>query len=378
MQNKIKAIKVFILVLGTRGDLEPFLMLGCELRSRGHAVVFGSSEFHAEAIHKAQLPFITLGNSDRPHILSILDSLTATTNLRERTRQYYLRWLQPQLQQAKDQIAAVGAGADYFISNLKLSLNKNGNILPGAFVTYDPPASLQELTQYGSNQHRGRTLELVALNKELFDAKGLWGETFHFTGFWHSTVEAPWTPPESLLEFMAAGSPPVVVTMGSMTMFDTEKFSADTLKALELSGQRAIIISSWSGIGIQSSGSATTYCLEDAPYSWLFPRASCVIHHGGAGTVAAALRAGIPSIILPQILCQENFAEILMQKNLAAGSFDIRSMQPEQLAEAITKAVSNEDLKETAREWKCLTDTDSGTAAAADLIEKHWRGLQYS
>lgn len=375
MLKDIKPIKIFILVLGTRGDLELFLWLGRELRRRGHSVVFGSSEFHEEAIVNARFQFVKMGDSNQQQVLSVLETLTPIKNLRERTRQYYLRWLQPQLSLAKDKISSVGASADYFISNLKLSLNKNGAILPGAFVTYDPPASREELKQYGSHKHSGRTIELVALNRKLIDTEGLWEEAFHFTGFWHGQDNPTWSPPETLAHFITSGPPPVVVTMGSMTMFDTEKFFNVTLKALELSGQRAVIVSSWSGLGSQTTDNSTVYGIQDVPYDWLFPRASCVIHHGGAGTVAATLKAGIPSIILPQILCQEEFSSILAEKNLAAGVFDVRSWQPEQLADAIRRAVDDIDVRKSAHDWQSTVTADSGTTTAVDLIEEHWREI---
>ncbi len=377
MNSAAAPMKIFILVLGTRGDLEPFLALGRELIARGHSVMLGTSAFHEERIEKSGIPWVKLGDSSQEHFASVQRSLTPIDSLTERTRQYYLRWLQPQFELAKNQITAIGAQADYFISNIKLALQKNGNILPGAFVTYDPPATISDLQRYGSHQHGVRTIELVAMNAKLLDPEGKWGPQFHFTGFWRHADSAEWSPPESFADFMSSGPAPVVITMGSMTMFDVNQFSRDILRAVELSGQRAVIIGSWSGIGdTGETMPPNTFCMHDVPYDWLFPRASCVIHHGGVGTVAAVLRAGIPSILLPQILCQAKFSEILTEKKLVAGVFDVRNWQPEDVATAIREAVANEQLRQSAHLWQRIVHADPGVTAAADQIETHWQGIQ--
>ncbi|TFG38569.1 MAG: hypothetical protein E4H48_10395, partial [Syntrophobacterales bacterium] len=100
------------------------------------------------------------------------------------------------------------------------------------------------------------------------------------------------------------------------------------------------------------------------------------IHHGGAGTIAAVLRAGIPSIVLPQILSQATFAEILTEKNLTAGVFDVRTWTPEQLCEAVNKALTDSTLRRAAHAWQHTMQADTGLTTAADLIETHWQEIQ--
>ena len=73
---------------------------------------------------------------------------------------------------------------DYFVSNLKMTLDRNGRTIPGAFVTYDPPASVADLARYGAARHGGRIAELVAMPRALMDPGGAWGTSFVFTGFW--------------------------------------------------------------------------------------------------------------------------------------------------------------------------------------------------
>src|SRR5437879_4389321 len=135
-------MRVFILTLGTRGDLELFLILGRELRRRGHTVILGTSRFHAARVGEAQLECVPLGDGTQDEVVAILRSLSSVADKNQRTHLLYQRWLQPLLAEAKQQITLTAGGADYFISNLKMILRRQGAILPGAAITYDPPGDI--------------------------------------------------------------------------------------------------------------------------------------------------------------------------------------------------------------------------------------------
>lgn len=367
-------MQIFILTLGTRGDFELFLMLGCELRRREHRVLLGTSAFYAAAARESGIDWVQIGDGGRDELVSIVRSLASVRDRTRRTHLYYTRWLRPQLATSRNRITSIGVTTDYFISNLKMVLQRDGEILPGAAVTYDPPIALEELAKYGTQSRAGRILDLVAMNKDLVDPEDRWGEQYRFTGFWTDERRHQWTPPPELAEFLAHGPPPVVVTMGSMVMFDAEKLVGDIVEALRRSAQRGIIVGGWSGISSEDP-SAGVRCVSEAPYDWLFPKASCVIHHGGCGTVAAVLRAGKPSILLPQITAQERFATMLAREHLATGVFDAHSLNPDELAAAIHTAVTDERVDRSAREWQKVVGAERGLEAAANLIEAHWNQM---
>jgi sterol 3beta-glucosyltransferase len=111
--------------------------------------------------------------------------------------------------------------------------------------------------------------------------------------------------------------------------------------------------------------------VDEVPYDWLFPRAACVIHHGGCGTLSAVLRAGQPSILLPQIPPQELFGGMLERAGLAAGTLDVDALGPAALAGAIRRAVTDEGVRENCRAWQPLFAAERGVQLAADLIEAH-------
>jgi UDP:flavonoid glycosyltransferase YjiC (YdhE family) len=368
-------MKVFILTLGTRGDLELFLGLGLELRRRGHEVVLGTSPFYARRVVDAGIECVPMGDDSQERMLAALRSLAAVRDTAERTRQYFQRWLQPQLAGSVGRITSTGAVSDYFISNLKMALRKDGGVMPGAFVTYDPPAKVGDLERYGSAQHGGRIIEIVAMNRMLIDPEGAWGERYRFTGFWETAGGGGFDLDPALAQFIGGGRPPVVFTMGSMVMFDPERYVRVVGEALRNAGERGIIVTSWAGIDGAAGEIDGVYCVREVPYDWLFPRAGCIVHHGGCGTVAAAVRAGVPSILLPQVLCQVDFAKVLLRQGLAAGAFDIRTVTAAELGRAIGVAVHDERFAAAAADWRERVRTDRGLAAAADLIEAHWHAV---
>jgi hypothetical protein len=90
-------VDVFILSLGTRGDVELFVMLGRALRRRGHRVVLGTSPFYAATVRDAGLGFTAIGHGAREELLTVLRSLASVSGGAERTRAFYRGWRQPQL-----------------------------------------------------------------------------------------------------------------------------------------------------------------------------------------------------------------------------------------------------------------------------------------
>ena len=120
----------------------------------------------------------------------------------------------------------------------------------------------------------------------------------HTTGFWALDAPADYQPPPALAAFLAVGPPPVSVGFGSMVPHDAPRMAATILAALRRTGQRVVFQRGWAGLGDGARGN-DVLAIDEAPHAWLFPRMAAVIHHGGAGTTAAALRAGVPSLTVP-------------------------------------------------------------------------------
>jgi UDP:flavonoid glycosyltransferase YjiC (YdhE family) len=364
----MSGMRVLILTLGTRGDLGIFLALARELRRRGHRVTVGTSAFYAESVAAAGAEHAALGGGTFEELREVLRSMASVSDLTERTRLFFTRWLRPQLAAAKGRLQDLAWDTDYFVSNLKLAIQRNGRTVPGAFVTYDPPASVQDLAAYGAERHAGRVIELVAMSRALIDPEQQWPEHFAFTGFWYDGGAAPTA---DLERFVAGGPPPVAVTLGSMISFDVASLVRKVTEAVRSIGRRAVIVGGWSGVRAADSVEGVTFCTPEAPYDWLFPRSACVLHHGGCGTAAAVLRAGVPSVVMPQVLCQQHLAEALARQGLSAATLDTRSLHVDDLARAIATAASDDQLIANARRFGDTIRRDPGVAGAAGQIEEH-------
>ena len=117
-----------------------------------------------------------------------------------------------------------------------------------------------------------------------------------FTGVWH--LDSPsYTPPSELVDFLAAGPPPVIISFGSMGGSNGRETTEILMDAVRKTNQRAIIQAGWGQLGTEDA-LPDIFCTEYVPHQWLFPQGCCVVHHGGAGTTASVCRAKVPSVVV--------------------------------------------------------------------------------
>ncbi len=142
---------------------------------------------------------------------------------------------------------------------------------------------------------------LYPYSRHVVPVPGDYPPSAHVTGYWfldHS--DDGWDPPPQLVDFLAAGEPPVYVGFGSMGFGKGANERRDAvLAALRVHGLRGIIATGWGGITPGEAGTDDVLVLEGAPHEWLFPRVAAVVHHGGAGSTAAGIRAGRPTLVVP-------------------------------------------------------------------------------
>lgn len=125
-----------------------------------------------------------------------------------------------------------------------------------------------------------------------------WPDSAAASGYWFLEAQERWTPPAGLARYLEAGPAPVYIGFGSMAGTQPERLAAAAVEALLQSGQRGLLASGWGGLSAADLP-ATIYTIEQAPHDWLFPRMAAVVHHGGSGTTAAGLRAGRPTLVCP-------------------------------------------------------------------------------
>ena len=196
-----------------------------------------------------------------------------------------------------------------------------------------------------------------------------WPDFAHVTGYWFLDQADHWQPPRELLEFIEAGSPPVSIGFGSMGNRDPEHTTALVLKALELSKQRGLLLTGWGGLA-QAALPDHVFKIEAAPHDWLFPRMGAIIHHGGAGTTAAALRSGVPSIAIPFFADQPFWAERAHRIGASPQPIPRKHLTAERLAEAITRAVTDAGQRRQAAAIGAQIRSEDGVTRAVELINR--------
>jgi sterol 3beta-glucosyltransferase len=171
-----------------------------------------------------------------------------------------------------------------------------------------------------------------------------------------------------LLDFLQKGAPPVYVGFGSLADVSQALQSTElVIEALKRSGQRGILATGWNGLAKIDDLPDDIFILESAPHDWLFPRMAAVIHHGGAGTTAAGLKAGVPSIIVPH--SNDQFAWACRVYELGVGSKPIprKKLTAERLANAIN-LVLQQKITTAAKNLGLKIQTENGAERAARII----------
>ncbi len=170
------------------------------------------------------------------------------------------------------------------------------------------------------------------------------GRERHVTGYWTLPAASTWRPPPALEAFLARGGPVVSIGFGSMASDDPEAITALVLGAVRRAGVRAVLLSGWGGLA-SLPPSDDVFCADALPHEWLFPRVTAIVHHGGAGTTGAALRAGVPAIVVPFTMDQPFWASRVVA--LGAGPTPIarKRLTLGRLADALRTTVADTAMR---------------------------------
>lgn len=365
-------MRILLLAIGTRGDVQPFVALGRALSARGHEVALAAPKGFAAMCDGTGFGFFPLP-ADFQELMKQPEIQAALTSFSGKIKA--LRWASDLMNAQLSAIWDIGHDfrpqviLHHFKAELapQLARELGGISIPvmlqpgfmptgeypqfllakrshgrlfnrASFAAILPPIRLSTLMlerrwEKASGVKLGRRLDpmqgyahgrpaprIHAYSPTLVPRPADWPETEVQTGYFF-TDPVDWTPPEGLVTFLAAGPPPIYVGFGSMPGVDAENTARAVLGALERTGLRAVIATGWGGIEALSPG-PHIHVLEAAPHSWLFPRMAAVVHHGGSGTTHEGLRWGRPSVICPLFADQPFFGARVA--DLGAGPEPIR------------------------------------------------------
>lgn len=194
---------------------------------------------------------------------------------------------------------------------------------------------------------RDGELLLHAFSPALLPPPRDWGRHVVTTGHWPLAAPAGWRPSARLQRFLAAGPPPVSIGLGSMTGTRPDLVGRVVVDALRRTGQRGLVLSGWAQLDV-AADDVDLLVEPDVPHDWLFPRVAATVHHGGAGTTAAGLRAGRPAVVIPHFGDQPLWAGRVAALGAGPAPVPRRQLTATALAHAISAAAHDPRLSAAA------------------------------
>lgn len=408
-------MRILLTSHGSTGDIYPVIRLGRALVEAGHEVRFATVPLFQEEIESAGVTFVRLPPDwDQSGFAEAMRDLTHAKNPVDLLRIIYSESV-PYLDEILEVLRREMAWADLFVTsyvfaNLCQLARQHG--VPCAVTTFAhnvvpsvgyPPEGLprlplpvwfrrrwnallwnltdrvlcwqinkvvgEHMARHGMGRAKSYVLEpadrvIVTVSKPLFEPKRLWHSRFRFTGYlrWQS-AEDPGLDAQ-LSAFTEGGRVPIL-TFGSVTFDEARKVMTRFMRNWP-EGKKIIIQSGWAGLTIERPR-PEMLCVGKVSHDQLFKYGSCVAHHGGAGTTASVLHAGIPQIIIPHIGDQWFFASEM--KRLRVGIEVKRKRWPEQLPKAVKIAERSTRLKRRAEKVARQLHEENGPGNAVRELE---------
>jgi sterol 3beta-glucosyltransferase len=420
-------VHITIITLGSQGDVLPYVALGGGLRSAGYNVRVATHAYFGTLVRSRGLDFFSIAGSPRAIVESDIGQgwLASGSNPLLFARGL-ARVIEPLVEQCGLDCWNACQGTHMIVpsrlgfwAGLQIAEKLRVPLFPAYLQPFTPTRAFPSPyflsgTHFGSgfnlfahkaaeiflwqtfrrwvNRFRREVLGLVPLSFRAVYGKGQdfailygyspsvlpkprdWPEKIRVTGYWFLNQSADWQPPAGLADFLSSGKPPVSVGFGSMNSQDPEQLTEIVVQALTRARQRGILLAGWGGL---ASGrvSDDVFSMESAPHEWLFPRMAAIIHHGGAGTTAASLRAGIPSIITPFFADQMFWGTRVHELGVGTAPITRRRLTVERLADAIRVATTDKAMRDQADTLGSRIRAEDGVSRAVEAFRIHTHPL---
>jgi sterol 3beta-glucosyltransferase len=386
-------LRAVLTSFGSTGDIQPLLALAKELHGRGHHPVLAVSPNFAGRARDLGLEFVPLGPKlEFADIRRVITTQTKAPNPIEQAR-HYLSVVAPAIPRMFQELCDICHDADLLVSTpyqlaSRMVYEATGIPLVSILLSHFAvrgSKGIREMSAPMINPYREQEglkplndplgadaisplLALFAISRHMLRRSERWPEHHHVTGYFF-LEEEQWSPPPDLVEFVASDEPLLVVTLGSMVHDDPEKLTDVVLESIKPIRCRAIIQRGWSNLATGKLP-GNVWAAGFAPHSWLLPRASCVVHHGGGGTMAATIRAGVPAVIIPHTLDQPIWAEFARALGCAGAVIPYSRLTSQGLRTAIAETMASSKVRQAVAELGKKIRAERGVQVAAQLIEQ--------
>jgi sterol 3beta-glucosyltransferase len=409
---------ICIVAMGSQGDVQPYVALGKGLKDTGHVVRLLTHENFEKLVSGQGLEFWPVqGNvqeimetQEMRELLEKGNFLAITARAAKEAQRAAIHWAKVGLVACQGMDLLIAGGVGLFIGialveKLGLPLLQayiypftptkafSGILFPKSFLggsvnrlshhlirqimwqgirTADRLARQQVLNLPDApflGSYKTDYPTLYAFSPSVVPKPSDWNNDIHVTGYWFLDSEQDWTPPSALMEFLQSGPPPVYIGFGSIGNRNPEETTGLVLQALARTQQRAILLSGWGGL--RRENLPDTVCLVDSiPHSWLFPRVAAVVHHGGAGTTAAGLMAGVPSIVIPFLGDHIFWGRRVAELGVGPEPIPRKQLTVERLEQAIQRTLTDQTMRQCAANLGAKIQAEDGIASAVAVVQE--------
>jgi len=413
-------MKALLLTVGSRGDVQPFVALAVRLRASGHAAVLAAPAVFSGLAEAYDVPFVPL----ELDMGQVGETVAGRYGLR-----HVMRFCQAMGQRAAAVLPALGnaadGGADLVVHHPVLPLGQHvaeligvpavvGQAMPALVPTREFPSTVwpcrvpgmlnrpsyraagrlagawcrKDVDRWrrdvlGLPSRRGRHDPLVsgdgapvtvlhAFSEHVIPRPADWPATAHVTGYWLLPAAQDWSPPGRLATFLEAGRKVgrsvVYVGFGSMPSLDAARLAASIMTAAGDNDVRVVVASLDPALR-RLLPSGRFLVIRNAPHDWLFPQLDAIVHHGGAGTTAAALYAGKPQVIWPFCVDQPFWARRMQHLGVAPPPQPVHELTGPALAAALDRALGDPGLARRSATLAALLRAEDGAGQAVSHLE---------
>ncbi|XP_068477661.1 sterol 3-beta-glucosyltransferase UGT80A2 isoform X2 [Phaseolus vulgaris] len=419
----IPPLNIVMLIVGTRGDVQPFIAIGKRLQDYGHRVRLATHSNFKEFVLTAGLEFYPLGGD--PKVLAgymvknkgFLPSGPSEIPIQRNQMKEIINSLLPACKEP-DIDSGVPFKAEAIIANppayghthVAEALNIPIHIfftMPWTPTTEFPHPLSRVKQQAGYrlsyqivdsliwlgirdmiNDLRKKKLKLRPVtylsgsqgseteiphayiwSPHLVPKPKDWGPKIDVVGFCFLDLASNYEPPESLVKWLGDGDNPIYIGFGSLPVQEPKKMTQVIVDALESTGQRGIINKGWGGLGNLAEPKDSIYLLDNCPHDWLFLHCKAVVHHGGAGTTAAGLKAACPTTIVPFFGDQPFWGDRVHARGVGPPPIPVDEFSLPKLVGAI-KFMLDPKVKKRAIDLAKAMESEDGVAGAVKAFFK--------
>jgi len=405
-------MRILLATIGSDGDLQPFYAFARRLLGEGHEVTLAANERYATRARALGIPFVSVAPpwdeaAMRPRIEKILAAPAPLRQLalvvdafvdEERASIQGLRTLAEaadvvihtpffvaaaavarvtKTKHVTVHFAPMHKASGYGPSgqNLGAWFNVLGWHLAGSMVRRATDSQLNTIVEAVGippwrdillSASHSTLLDFIAVSPHVIPKDASWGEATRVCGYWFLD-EPGFVPPKPLEDFVSGAEPPVVLGFGSMPAFPADAITKKIVEAVDGLRRRVVLMSGWAGLG-KIPLPDHVLAADFVPHGWLFRRAACVVHHGGAGTTAAAFRAGIPQAVVWHLGDQSMWGRKVSQLGVGPKTIFHKKLTAKGLRRQIDTLLSNEGMRARAARLGAVVRAEDGLGDASRAL----------